>query len=284
MESSLRHITKQLLLLTPILSLTLNATQLGMTAGIHDMMVSNIDNLEFNGADSHTFGIDAGIFAYHKTESGIILKADATFFLDRDRDHLDPDHIPFWWMIDAYVNGPMFHMGENWSARWLLDVSNKQNTVSGIERQQKQAYGVGFDYTSHSSHLAFNGYGGFFYRELDDDAPQVYGYDRRDLGYGASIYSFLLEGSHTFGGVFTIGAHAQTWHSLGIGATWLEHELKGSMRYNTDFLIEQSAIHLDVEYTKYNLDVYYRPDLGVPALPWDNDTLIRTYMSIPWTL
>jgi len=32
------------------------------------------------------------------------------------------------------------------------------------------------------------------------------------------------------------------------------------------------------------MDVYYRPDLGVPAVPWDNDTLVRLYMTIPWNI
>ena len=54
------------------------------------------------------------------------------------------------------------------------------------------------------------------------------------------------------------------------------------MNFNTPSLASDSKLHVRVTHTRYNLDGYYREDLGRPVLPWDNDTLIRVYLSLPW--
>jgi len=271
--------------LSSLLCSTAHAADLGLSIGLHDMVVANIQDTPFNGGDSHTFGGNIGAFVDHTTSTGIVLKGDAVIFADLDRDHLDPDHIPVWWTIHAYANGPIVTFNDHLTFQWLLQLANKQNTVSGIEREQKQEYGLGLDYTDkHHFHLAAHFYGGFFYRELDDDAPAKYGYERRDLGYGSSIMSLKLEGSYTFAETFTLGGHLQSWKSLGIGSSVVESEAVLNTYVNLDSMRKNSTLNLDVTYTKYNMDVYYRPDLGVPAVPWDNDTLVRLYMTIPWSI
>lgn len=272
------------LVLPTLLTSTIYAAELGLNFGAHDTMVSNINDEPFNGSGSHTFGANVGAFVHHKTAEGIVLKGDVVIYLDRDKDHLDPDHIPVWWIIHLDGDGPIYNFNTSWGLRWLLQLANKQNTVSGIEREQKQNYGIGLDYNTAAAHFAANIYGGFFYRELDDDAPSKYGYDRRDLGYGSSVYSIQLEGSYTFAKTVTLGGHVQSWKSLGVGAAVVESEAVLNIIYHADALIKQSSFNLDITYTNYNMDVYYRKDLGVPALPWDNDTLMRAYMSIPWSL
>ena len=54
------------------------------------------------------------------------------------------------------------------------------------------------------------------------------------------------------------------------------------MNYATDSWIKRSKLHLRATHTQYNIDVFYREDVGIPVLPWDNDTLVRAYMSLAW--
>ena len=169
--------------------------------------------------------------------------------------------------------------------KWHVDFRNKQNTASGIEREINNFYGLGLDFNNEKTHFAINGYGGFYYLEIDDDAPREYaGYDREDLDNGTSAVSILLEGSVKLSDKFTLAGSAQNWTSLGVGRSWLQHELMAEISYNSDSWVVNSTFHLSILYNQYNLDGYYREDLGKPVLPWDNDTLIRAYLSVPLKL
>jgi hypothetical protein len=253
----------------------------GLTFGAHDFIVSDINTAAFNyGDDSHTFGLNGGIFAEYLSESEILLKGNADFFLDMDRDKLDPDHLPIWYKIHLFADGAFYRFSPEFGLHWLVDFRIKENTVNGIERDMKQFFGVGVAYDNSNFHFALNGYGGFYYLEIDDDVPVQYGYERRDLGNAANAVSLLIESSVRLGQSFQLFGSAQTWSDL--ENSWLQHQYIVLLRYDSGNWIDQSSLNLKIEHTQYNLDPYYRPELGVPVLPWDNDTLVRAYISIPW--
>jgi len=272
------------LLLTPLLAGNLHAADIGLSFGAHDMMVSNIDTPEFDGGTSHTLGADLGLFANHETERGIRIDAVLDFYLDRDTDHLDPDHIPFWYKFRFDVDGPLYQINQKITLRWLIEMKNKINTVSSIEREVKQFLGADIEYKSSDLYIALKGYSGFFYLEIDDDAPAPYGYERRDLGNGTSAISLMLDTRFNLTEALLLKASIQNWSSVGVGSSWLQNEFIVDLSYSTDQWIKGSKVHLNIDAIKYNLDPYYRADLGVPVLPWDNDTLVKSYMSIPWKI
>ena len=283
--------TKQLLLALGLSTLSLQAgeNQVGFSYGMHDMFVTDITpSTLYDGSTSHTLGADASFFLEHKTDTDVHVGGVAEIYLDRDKDHLDPDHIPIWFKFNAYAYGPLLRMTKSLSFQWHVDLRNKQNTVSGIEREIKNMYGIGFDYKPDSFHMALNAYGGFFYLEIDDDAPiefsqtQATPYKRNDLGLGTSAISVMLDMSWNMTENFTILGYAQNWSSTGVGSDWLENEYMLEMNYATDSWVKNSKLHLRATHTLYNIDVFYRPEVGVPVLPWDNDTLVRAYMSIAW--
>ena len=262
------------------------ALETNINYGAHDFVVSNISPSSLHGGGtSHTIGINAGVSAKHDTTSGVTLGGSADFYLEHNKDHLDPDHVPIWFRLHLFANGNISKVTENTDLKWHVDLGNKQNTASGVEREIKQFYGLGLDYNRENYHLAFNSYGGFFYLEIDDDAPREYaGYDREDLDDGTSAMSLKLEGNVKLSEDFFLSSHFQNWSSLGVGSDWLENEFFADISYNSNDWIKGSRLHFSATYTKYNLSGFYRSDLGKPVLPWDNDTLLHVYISVPWKI
>jgi len=283
--------TKKLLLTLGLSTLSLGAAEtiIGLGYGFHDMFVTGITPSSLHdGGTSHTLGVNTNFFVEHITDGKIHVGGDAEIYFDRDKEHLDPDHIPIWFKFNPYAYGPLLNMTDSLSFQWHIDLRNKQNTTSGIEREIKNMYGIGFDYAPDAFHLALNAYGGFFYLEIDDDAPIQYSqnqpipYDRRDLGLGTSAISVMLDASWNMTENFTILGYAQNWSSTGVGSGWLENEYVVEMNYATDAWIKHSKLHLRATHTQYNIDVFYRDDVGIALLPWNNDTLVRAYMSLAW--
>lgn len=274
------------LLLSTLFLLTMNlrATEAGLSFGAHDFIVSNINTPEFNNGDSHNFGVNFGIFVNHTTPSGIVLKADAEIFFEQNKDNLDPDHAPIWSKINFSGDGPIYNMSDNFSIRWLVDLQNRKNTLSAVELELKQFYGVGIDYNNGLVHLALNGYSGFFYLEIDDDVPVSFGYNTEDLSNGTSAVSLMLDGSIKLTQNFELSGYLQNYSNISTGRERLENQFMVKVSYDTGALIDLSKVHLKVEHTQYNFDVYFRDDIGVPVLPWDNDTLLQAYVTIPWKL
>ncbi len=233
------------------LSLQASETDIGLSYGFHDMFVSNITRSSLHGGGtSHTLGVNTSIFVEHRTDSDIVIGGSEEVYFDRDQDHLDPDHIPIWFKFNVYADGPLIRMTDSFNFMWHLNFQNKQNTTSGIEREIKNMYGLGLDYSPSSFHLALNAYAGFFYLEIDDDAPIQYSktqakqYERSDLGLGTSSLSFKLESSWNMTENFTILGHVQNWSSTGVGSGWLENEYVAEINYATDGWIKKSKLHL----------------------------------------
>ena len=59
--------------------------------GVHDFAVPDVD--------SHTYGLNGSVSLDKRTDSGRHLFGSFDLFLDRDKDHLDTDHIPLGWQI-----------------------------------------------------------------------------------------------------------------------------------------------------------------------------------------
>ena len=267
-----------------LISLSVNAVERGITIGISDFIVTDITpNSIHDGTTSHAYGINAGVFFKHTFVEDIVVGGSADFYLEHDKDHTDPDHIPLWYKLQLYSFGPIHKTSKNTDLKWLVDIRNKENTVSGIEREIKCFFGLGINSHNERSHIALNVYTGFFYLEFDDDAPNKYaGYERIDLDDGTAAVSAMIEGSLKLTDRFTFSGSATNWSSM--DGEWLENELMAKINYASDDWIKDSTIHLCVLHTHYNLDIHYRETLGKPILPWDKDVLVRLYVSLPWDL
>ena len=267
-----------------LIPLSVNALERGITVGVSDYIVTDINPNPFHDdATSHSFGINAGAFFKHTFEEDITVGGSADVYLEHDEDHLDPDHIPLMHQIRLYSFGPISKTRKNRDINWLVDIRDKENTVSGIEREIKCFFGVGINSSKESSYIAFNLYTGFFFLEFDDDVPSEYaGYGRIDLDDGAPAISVMVEGSKKLSDKFTFAGSATHWRNLEGDAEWLENEFMAEIKYASDDWIKHSAIHFSVTHTHYNLAIHYRENLGKPILPWDKDVLIRLYVSLPW--
>ena len=65
--------------------------------GLHDFNVPDVD--------SHTYGVFVGASVDKQTKSGRHFVASADVFADRDKDDLDPDHIPIRWDVHVGTDG-----------------------------------------------------------------------------------------------------------------------------------------------------------------------------------
>ena len=265
-----------------LISLSANAFERGINIGISDYIVTDINpNPFYDGTTSHTFGTNAGVFFKHTFIEDITVGGSADFFLEHHEDHLDSDHLPLMHQIQLYSFGPINKTSKD--LRWLVDVRDKENTVSGIEREIKTFFGAGINFNNEESHIAFNLYAGFFFLEFDDDAPGEYaGYERLDLDDGTPAFSTMIEGSTKLSDRFTFSGSATNWSRMEGGAEWLENEFMAEINYASGDWIKGSAIHFSVLHTHYNLAIHYRENLGKPILPWDKDVLVRLYVSLPW--
>ena len=265
-----------------LISLSVNALERGYTIGISDYIVTDINpNPFYDGTTSHTLGLSAGFFFKHAFDEDITVGGSADVFVEDHEDHLDSDHFPLMHKIQLYSFGPIHKTSKD--LRWLVDIRDKENTVSGLEREIKIFFGAGINSGNESSHIAFNIYAGFFFLEFDDDAPGEYaGYERLDLDDGTPAASLMIEGSTKLSDKFTFLGSATNWSRMEGDSEWLENEFLAEINYASDDWIKGSAIHFSVMHTHYNLAVHYRENLGKPILPWDKDVQVRFYVSLPW--
>ena len=70
---------------------TASADEWQYWVGVHDFKVPDVD--------SHTYGVTGGVSVDKQTKSGTHLVGSVDLFLDRDKDDLDPDHIPIRWDV-----------------------------------------------------------------------------------------------------------------------------------------------------------------------------------------
>ena len=58
----------------------------------------------------------------------------ADLFADRDKDDLDPDHIPIRWDVHLGTDGE-FWQGDRTHLGWTANFDTRMNTVSSVERE-----------------------------------------------------------------------------------------------------------------------------------------------------
>ena len=262
---------------------TLSAVDWGMIAGAHDFVVQDITNDTnadgISSGDSHTLGLNVGMYVDHTTDYGIYMGAKVEAFLDHDKDELDPDHVPVWFKFLIDVNGPMIKFNDNHMFKWYVLVDNKQNTVSCIEREVRQNFGVGYDFNAGGFKLDLNAYAGFYYIEIDDDTPLHRGYTRQQTDDGEASNLLEIEMSYdiakhwyVYGGVRHYSANA--------GFEKLETDYQAVLSYKTDWWGKGTSLNLNVEYNDYDLSRFQVQTL--PILPFDKDVLVQAYVTIPF--
>ncbi len=268
-----------------LLSGSLFAFDVDMSVGAHDFVVSDIvDDTPKDGISSgtsHTLGVNIGIIARHTTPSKINFLAKAEAFLDNDNDHLDPDHIPVWFVFLFEADGNLYDVNENNRFKWYVLMDNKQNTVSCIEREVRQHVGIGYEFATQRVKLDLNAYLGFYYIEFDDDTPVARGYTRQDTDDGEASNVFELKMAYDFTKNFSLSAYAKQY-SANTGMENLETDYELLAVYkNAPFLVENSSLNFEIKHSRYNLDRFFKNPPGIAILPFDNDTLIQASVSIP---
>jgi len=273
------------LLTACLVAVPLSAKNIYMSAGAHDFVVQNIQDDGALGhipsGDSHTLGLNLGIWAEHTTSSGINILAKAEAFLDRDKDELDPDHYPVWFDFLVDVDGIMSQINQHNYIAWYIYMDNKQNTVSCVEREVRQQLGLGWVYKKESFDIALNAYAGFYYIEIDDDTPVARGYNRQELDDGEAANTLEIEGNYRFSSDFDIYGRMRHY-AANTGFEELEENYELQLNYHptqSSFLYDGVALHLKVKYIQYNFDRFNIH--SVDMLPWDNDMLIQAYATIP---
>ena len=274
-----------ILISTLLMSNSLNAFDIDLSVGAHDFIVANIvddtPNDGISAGTSHTLGLNVGIIAKHTTPSNIHLTAKAEAFLDRDKDHLDPDHIPIWFTFLFDVNGPMYQINNYSHLKWYVLMDNKQNTVSCIERQVRQHIGAGYEFKYNDFEFDANVYMGFYYIEIDDDTPAARGYTRQDTDDGEASNILEMKMAYKFSKNFTLSGCAKQY-SANTRMQNLERDYELLVKYkNPDFLTQNSSLNFKIQHSNYNLDRFFRNPPGIAILPFDNDTLIQASITLP---
>ena len=268
-----------------LLSTVVNAFEFEASVGVHDFVVSDIKNDVaadgISSGTSHTLGVNAAIYVKHQTANKINFLAKAEAFLDRDKDHLDPDHIPIWFDFLLDIDGPMYTINDKNALKWYILMDNRQNTVSCIEREVRQHLGVGYEYKSGGFRFDFNLYAGFYYIEIDDDTPSARGYTRQDTDDGEASNVVEFEAAYDFNKNWSLYGNIKRY-AANTGMENLEDNAEVRLTYSgSEFLTDGSTLNFKVKHVKYNFDRFYRADVGVPILPFDNDTLIQAYVTLP---
>jgi hypothetical protein len=241
--------------------------------GIHDFAVPD--------ADSDTYGINGSVAVDKHTEAGRHVYGSAVVYVDRDQDDLDPDHIPIWWQVHVGTDGD-FRQGDRTRLGWNANVDTRINTVSSVEREIFAMPALVASYDTTALRAAAQASAGWFFLEIDDDVPKSRGYvreERSDFRNNAFAYSLAADASLTLGSFTAYGQAQQWWDSH----AWLQTHYRAALSMAAGQSHEQSSeFVLSADFNEYNLDPYFRPNVGVPVLPWDNDVMIRLSFETAW--
>jgi hypothetical protein len=121
---------------------------------------------------------------------------------------------------------------------------------------------------------------GWFFLEIDDDVPKTRGYDRDDFRNSTLGYSAAADMTLKLGASWTAFGHAQEWWD---SHEWLQSQLRVALRMAAGHSHSHSSeFVLSADFNEYNLDVYARPDVSQPILPWDDDVMIRLSFDTTW--
>jgi len=246
-----------------------------LSFGLHDMTVPEANN-------SHTYGVNALISGEGVLNFGVHWLGTGEFFVDHDKDELDPDHIPIWWRMHLGADGLISDFGGVWRLAWVAEADTKANTVSCIEREIKAmpALALGCSYGVFDAE--FKAGAGYFFMEIDDDVPKERGYDRDDFRRTGFAGTLALNAGIKLGGSWKVLGHVQQWFD---DSGWLENQYRVELNYALDRWMSHSALALSVEINEYNLDPYLPADATsstLPILPWNDDRLVKLSFTRQW--
>lgn len=253
-----------------IINLDASASNKYLTYGAHDLIVSS--------ESSHTFGVDIGIIGEGVTDSGVLLNGSFTMLLDDDKDKLDPDHVPIWFKTNAQAKKEIYQLSPTIGFDWLTRFDGSSNTVSAVEDQVKLFTGIGAEYETSDINLGLKALAGYYYLEIDDDVPRIYGYDRSNLQNNTGAYSLMVDTEIKLSPNIKAYARIQQWNN---GIIWLENQHELLLSYDSNEWIKGSTLSIGEKHTQYNLAAYQKPGFA-PILPWDNHTIVRAYITVPW--
>ncbi len=270
-----------------LISSSLYAANWSLSYGVNDLIVNNIQSLKKqpDGNSSHTPGFQIGIYGDNTLNTNTLLKQSGyvKLLLDIDLDGLDPDHIPIWFLGDYQAKVELFSLSGKASLNMLLDFYYKENTVSSIERQTKLFYGANIKKNHDNFKWELKASIGRYALGIDDDVPKTRGYNRKELNRVEMAYSVMGEGGFFIADDYTISLMAQTWQT---GEQWLENQYTLQLNVDVGEWFMGSMLVVSIQHTEYNLDSYNQANIAVEewlsVLPWNKDTLLQTYIIIPW--
>jgi hypothetical protein len=241
------------------------------SVGVHDFDVPDVS--------SHTYGINGSISVDQHTQSGRHEFAELVMFVDHDQDDLDPDHIPIWWQIHAGTDGDLWR-AESVYLGWTANVDTRMNTVSSVERRITALPAIVAGYDASALQASVRAGAGWFFLEIDDDVPKTRGYDPDELRNSELGYSAAADLSLRLGDSWKVSGRAEEWWD---SDDWLQTEYQVALRMGVGHEQSKSSeFVLSAEFNEYNLDVYARPGVALPVLPWDNDVMIRLSFETAW--
>ena len=133
------------------------------------------------------------------------------------------------------TDGKFWQPGNGGYAGWTADVNTRMNTVSSIERQIKVLPAIVLGYDGDSFEASLKGGVGYFFQEIDDDAPKLRGFDRTGLRQTTFGESLGGRASVSLGSSVKLSGTAQGWWDSG---DWLETEYGAEIRFGIEQLGE----------------------------------------------
>ncbi|OHD83645.1 MAG: hypothetical protein A3J39_08425 [Sulfuricurvum sp. RIFCSPHIGHO2_12_FULL_44_8] len=250
---------------------TLKGADWMLTYGIHDFIVTQ--------QNSHSFGVDMGIGIAGEaiSESGVLLKGDFTVFFVHDRDKIDPDYEPIWYKTNIQIKRELYPLTTNIGTDWLISFDGKLNTLSGVEKQSKLFAGIGTDYTTSAMMFELKILAGYYFLEIDDDVPSVFGYVPDDFQHETAAYTFIADSEVKLNRNMKAYTRIQQWRDTN---QWLENQYELILSYDSAQWLKGSGLNISAEHTRYNLNPYQKVGFP-PILPWNKDTLVRVYITVP---
>ena len=267
-----------------LITTSANAVSYKINYGLHDVMVQNIKDDgalgHIKSGTSHTFGISTAFLVEHKTQNNINMLAKVEFLLDRNKDHLDPDHIPLWAIYLLEGDGQISQLNKSNNIKWLVFMDGKQNTANSIEREVRQFAGVGWQYNQNNFQFGANAYLGFYFIEIDDDTPVARGYTRDELDDGESANLLELTGRYNINENFYLSLRGR-YFSSNTSFEHLENNIDFSLAYD-NFLDKDMTLNFKINYVSYDFDRFNTREVDI--LPWDNDTLFQLSIKMPLSI
>lgn len=244
------------------------------SVGVHDFAVPDVD--------SHTYGLNASVSLDDRTDSGRHLFGSLEVFLDRDKDHLDNDHIPIWWQLHLGSDGD-FWRGNRMRLGWTANIDTRMNTVSSIERQITALPAFVGGYDGQILQASLEAGAGWFFLEIDDDAPRQQGYGRDNLRNTTFAYAATAKAALKLGESWALSGRAREWWDSHEPLEW---QYTAALRVDANSWLgggsmKQPALVLSADYYRYNLDVYNSPNLP-PVLRWNDDLMTRLSLEAKW--